>query len=143
MNENTTAVAEKVTNASLAVLLPPELKALLQEDAETSNTSAMAIVRGMIADKYGFTLVPTQRGGTARRKYATPEERETAQKAQAKTRREKLSTLLEMFEGGQIVSADGSPINLDEMVAAKVAADEAKAAEAAAAKAATTETPEA
>lgn len=92
------AQAEASTkNVSIAVLVPPDFKAALQLTAEGRGISLMELIRQDAAEKYGLTL-PAAGERRVKRKYSTPEEREAAQKAQSKSRRDRMSSILKAFE---------------------------------------------
>lgn len=92
--------------ANLAVLMPPGLKDAIKDRADREGSSAMEFARKVLADAVGFELPPAA-ARTRTSKYATAEEREEAQKAKAKERRELVKELLAQHRAAQ-AAADGS-----------------------------------
>ena len=81
--------------ASLMFHMPVEMKVKLEQAAKAAGLSTTAFVRNIAADKIGYTLpVETQTTG---RKYATPEERQAAQKERDKERRALIKDLLNKY----------------------------------------------
>lgn len=86
--------------ASVAVLMPPGLKDAIKEHAESKGKSSMEYVRELIAADLGYEL-PAAASRTRTSKYATAEEREAAQKAKAKERRDLVKDLLAKHRAAQ------------------------------------------
>ena len=86
--------------STLTVLVPPDMKSAVKEYVEKRDMSVMDFIRKLVADEIGFTL-PEKTARQARRKYATAEEREAAQKAKAKERRDLVKDLLAKYKAEQ------------------------------------------
>lgn len=106
--------ADAKKNVSIAILCPPEFKKALSDIAETRGQSLMELARQALAATFGLTLPPAGER-RVKRKYATAEEREVAQKVQAKSRRDKMAAILKAFENAdpalkaQILANAGVP----------------------------------
>lgn len=83
------------------VSLPAELAAMVEKEADESGLGFATIARMALAERYNYTLAPTERKKRIS-KYATDEEREAAQKQRNAARNETIKALLKEFRAGNI-----------------------------------------
>lgn len=82
--------------ASMAIQCPPQFKVAIEAAAKAQDKSVSEFVRNALAPVIGYSgpmLNPTAR----KTKYSSPEEKEKAQKAAAKDRRDLTAMLLKQY----------------------------------------------
>ena len=85
---------------SIMVTMPASMKLRMVELAEEKDATLAKFTRELIADAIDFDLPDVVR--TRARKYKTDEERQAAQKARNKGRRDLINTLLAAYKNGEI-----------------------------------------
>ena len=100
------ATVSENANIPISIMGPQGLKDALEAAATLAGVSRVVFIRRALADATGFTL-PPETARTRKRKYATAEEREAAQKARALDRRDLINKLL---EANRQAAAAGTPI---------------------------------
>lgn len=93
-------------NIPISIMGPQGLKDALEEASKLAQVSRVVFIRRALAEAVGFTL-PPETARTRKRKYATAEEREAAQKARAADRRDLINKLL---EANRKAAEAGTPI---------------------------------
>ena len=101
-----TPVKDENANIPISIMGPQGLKDALEAASKMAEVSRVVFIRRALAEAVGFTL-PAETARTRKRKYATAEERETAQKARATDRRDLINKLL---EANRVAAAAGNPI---------------------------------
>lgn len=81
--------------------MPAGLKAQVEAEAEKGETTAAALVRNLVAEKFGYTLPVTERTGRAK-KYGSDEEKDKVKKEKGKGRRALIRALLEKYTAGDV-----------------------------------------
>lgn len=99
-----TAPAEEAARASFVVMCPPQLKVAIEAAAKTADKSISEFVRNLLAPAIGYTG-PMMNPATKRTKYATPEEKEAAQKKASKDRRDLTAMLLKRYRDEKAAEA--------------------------------------
>lgn len=85
--------------AVLTIMMPPGVRDAINDAAEREGTSAATWARSALAEKLGIEL---PKGKVRTSKYATEEEKQAANKAAAKSRREQVNELLAALKRGDI-----------------------------------------
>lgn len=102
---NVAVTADKVSEQeakerdTIALVVPSELKDLIEARAKDENTTVAGLVRSQLATLFNYTI-PADFG--TRQKYGTDEERKSAQKQKAAKRNELMKMLMKKFRAGEI-----------------------------------------
>ncbi len=88
------------TKATIPLVIPIELKNLLQEKADEAKQPVSAFARKIVADFLNFELTITSRG--ARHKYANADEAKAAIKKANAERNDLVKALLAKYKSGSI-----------------------------------------
>ena len=99
-------VKDENANIPISIMGPQGLKDALEAASKMAEVSRVVFIRRALAQAVGFTL-PPETARTRKRKYATAEEREAAQKARAADRRDLINKLL---EANRKAAEAGTPI---------------------------------
>lgn len=91
--------AEAKERDTIALVVPSELKDLIEAKAKAENTTVAGLVRGQLAELYDYTI--SGDFGT-RSKYGSDEERKAAQKQKNAKRNELMKMLMKKFRAGEI-----------------------------------------
>lgn len=100
------ATKDENANVPISIMGPDGLKQALEAASKVAEVSRVVFIRRVLAEAVGFTL-PPETARTRKRKYATAEEREQAQKARQADRRDLINKLL---EANKLAAAAGTPI---------------------------------
>lgn len=91
--------AEAKERDTIALVVPSELKDLVEEKAKAQSTTVAGYVRDLLARDFNYTI-PLDFG--TRQKYGSDEERKAAQKAKSAKRNEIMKMLMKKFRAGEI-----------------------------------------
>jgi hypothetical protein len=84
---------------TIALVVPSELKDLIEAKAKDENTTVAGLVRSQLATLFNYTI-PADFG--TRSKYGSDEERKNAQKQKNAKRNEIMKMLMKKFRAGEI-----------------------------------------
>lgn len=91
--------AEQRDRDTIALVVPSELKDMVEARAKEGSTTIAGYVRSMLAKEFNYTI-PADFG--TRQKYGTDEERKAAARAKSAKRNQIMKLLMQKFRAGEI-----------------------------------------